>query len=197
MTSFPSLITAPLPPANGSSIGESLHHPAFQSMPWKAGQHENWGIFNRRFWGVYARHSHRSRARLQRLDDRPYHPAIGATTDPNTCALKIEPKQRHLLRSLTSRSPACHINKSRHKQRFLRARRRGTLLTRSPTPRKQLRWCQAMPASHVADAGLAGITLRDNRRLLIGAPLAPSTRPREHLNATCRDNATPGYMIIT
>src|SRR4051812_31405212 len=57
MTSFPSLITAPLPPANGSSIGESLHHPAFQGMPWKAGHHENWGIFNRRFWGVYVRHS--------------------------------------------------------------------------------------------------------------------------------------------
>src|SRR3954447_10174644 len=66
MTSFPSLITAPLPPANGSSIGESLHHPAFQGMPWKAGHHENWGIFNRRFWGVYVRHSHQPA-----LADRP------------------------------------------------------------------------------------------------------------------------------
>ena len=27
-------------------------------MPWKAGHHGNWGIFNRRFWGVYVRHSH-------------------------------------------------------------------------------------------------------------------------------------------
>src|SRR4051794_12662670 len=71
----------------------------------------------------------RSRARLQRPDDRPYHPNIGAATDPNTCALKIEPKQRHLLRSLTCHNPACRIDQSRHKQRFLRTRRRGTLLT--------------------------------------------------------------------
>jgi len=26
-------------------------------MPWKAGRHKNWGIFNRHFWGVYVRHS--------------------------------------------------------------------------------------------------------------------------------------------
>src|SRR3954447_21812079 len=68
MTSFPSLITAPLPPANGSSIGESLHHPAFQGMPRKAGHHENWGIFNRRFWGVYVRHSQEGLIKLWSQD---------------------------------------------------------------------------------------------------------------------------------
>src|SRR4051812_33519229 len=51
-----------------------------------------------------------------------------------------------------------------------------------------------MPASHVADTDLTRITLCDNRRLLIGAPLAPSARAREHLNATRRDNAAPRKM---
>src|SRR4051794_26266214 len=87
MTSFPSLITAPLPPANGSSIGESLHHPAFQGMPWKAGHHENWGIFNRRFWGVYVRHSQQlSRA-------------------PGLVDAQVGHKVRNLLASLEGREP--------------------------------------------------------------------------------------------
>ena len=51
MTISPSLITARSPPANGSSIGESARRPAFPGMPWKAGRHKNWGIFNRHFWG--------------------------------------------------------------------------------------------------------------------------------------------------
>jgi hypothetical protein len=36
-------------------------------MPWKAGRHENWGIFNRHFWGVYVRHS-QIRRRFRMLD---------------------------------------------------------------------------------------------------------------------------------
>jgi hypothetical protein len=27
-------------------------------MPWKAGRLENWGVFIRRFWGLYVRRSH-------------------------------------------------------------------------------------------------------------------------------------------
>jgi hypothetical protein len=54
---FPEFDHRALPPANGSSIGESARRPAFQGMPWKAGRHENWGIFNRHIWGVYVRHS--------------------------------------------------------------------------------------------------------------------------------------------
>jgi hypothetical protein len=37
----------------------SARRPVFQGMPWKAGRHENWGIFNRHIWGVYVRHSHK------------------------------------------------------------------------------------------------------------------------------------------
>ena len=54
---FPEFDHRALPPANGSSIGQSARRPAFQGMPWKAGRHENWGIFNRHIWGVYVRHS--------------------------------------------------------------------------------------------------------------------------------------------
>jgi hypothetical protein len=43
------VIPAPLPPAVGRSISDSLRCPAFQGMPWKVGQLETWGIFSRRF----------------------------------------------------------------------------------------------------------------------------------------------------
>jgi hypothetical protein len=42
-----SLITVPLPPASGSSIGASVRCPTFHGAPWNAGHHENWGIFKR------------------------------------------------------------------------------------------------------------------------------------------------------
>ncbi|MFO1125340.1 MAG: hypothetical protein U1E25_08720 [Methylocystis sp.] len=79
------MITARSPPANGSSIGESARRPAFQGMPWKAGRHENWRIFNRHFWGVYVRHSHlHERSRRKPLLKNPVVPDTEATvhTDP-------------------------------------------------------------------------------------------------------------------
>jgi hypothetical protein len=42
---FPKFDHRALPPANGSSIGESERGPALQGMPWTAGRHEIWGIF--------------------------------------------------------------------------------------------------------------------------------------------------------
>jgi hypothetical protein len=35
-------------------------------MSWKAGQLENWGIFIRRFWGVYIRHSQETTPEVQK-----------------------------------------------------------------------------------------------------------------------------------
>ena len=54
---FPEFDHRALPPANGSSISESVRRRTFQGMPWQARLHENWGIFKRHFWGVYVRHS--------------------------------------------------------------------------------------------------------------------------------------------
>jgi integrase/recombinase XerD len=68
---FPEFDHRALPPANGSSIGESARRPAFQGMPWKAGRHENWGIFNRHIWGVYVRHSQELRTALVGLRQSP------------------------------------------------------------------------------------------------------------------------------
>jgi hypothetical protein len=38
---FPEFDHRALPPANGSSNGESARRPAFQGKPWKAGRHRN------------------------------------------------------------------------------------------------------------------------------------------------------------
>jgi hypothetical protein len=99
MTSFPSLITAPLPPANGSSIGESLHHPAFQGMPWKAGHHENWGIFNRRFWGVYVRHSH-YKGRKASIDGEELRRLVAEGLTPTQIAGRLKIARQSVYRVL-------------------------------------------------------------------------------------------------
>jgi subfamily B ATP-binding cassette protein HlyB/CyaB len=49
-------------------------------MSWKAGQLENWGIFIRRFWGVYIRHSQLVASSPERISKTPL-PAIAEAKD--------------------------------------------------------------------------------------------------------------------
>ena len=53
MTSSPSLITVPPPPAKGRSIGDDSRRPASRGMPGSLAPHENWGKFKCHKWGEF------------------------------------------------------------------------------------------------------------------------------------------------
>ena len=52
---FPEFDHQPPPPAEESSIGETIRCPAFPGAPWNAGHHQNWGIFKCHNWGELIR----------------------------------------------------------------------------------------------------------------------------------------------
>src|SRR4029077_13973099 len=67
----------------------------------------------------------------------------------------------------------------RHELQFFRIKMPGRGFSQLPAPAKQLLWRQSMPSSHGTDRVTTRHDLRDNPRLVLDAPLPPTTRSSE------------------
>ena len=141
--------------------------------------------------------SDRSPGALQGANDCCDHASVCAATDPHARTIKVEAYQRRLLIARMHRIRADRIDYRGHEEVLFRSPGGSNQVTCLTSPGKKLRRRQAVPSGNITCARVADIAFRNDRCLMLRAPLATPASTREHLHPPSRDSDGLRHEIIT